>query len=211
MDSFRVPTVVPMRLTGFLEKGERLMTISPEMPNLTDGAIETTRILAEPHLTFVEIGFGYSLMVLIDKGFETDGASVPRHLLNDDNYGNYLQKLILRKYPNITTRWDLENMWDHIVGDPWDMPRLLAAIVHDALYGAKWKLRWLCDIIYRKILMQNSYNIVREEIEYSAIRLVGWRNWNAVSDLERDTTRRLVKIEFLRTKKIPERIKELRG
>ena len=187
------------------------MTISPTPPNLVWSEIEGKKMLVEPHLTFVKLGFGYSLKVLIGKGFVTDGASVPKNILQDKDYGSYLQHYIFRKYPNIGTRGDLESLWDWIVGTPWDMPRLLAAIVHDALYTCKWKFRWICDLIYRKILLQNSYDRIRAEVEYTCISLVGWRHWNAKTDLERDRAREIVNIEIIRTKKIPKIIKQIQG
>lgn len=186
------------------------MTISPEPPKLEDIPDEPGyKVLAEPHLTFVEIALGYSLMVHIDKGFVTDGASVPNNLLDDPECGPHIKRIIKAAYPNITTRYDFESLFHYLVGKPFDMPRLLAAIVHDALYGCKWKWRWICDKIYRWILLQNHYSYVRADIEYSAIRLAGWRNWNAVTDLERDRTRELVRIEFVRTKKIEKLINKM--
>jgi hypothetical protein len=191
--------------------GIRLMTISPEEPKLQDSQKEGWKILVEPHLTFVNVGFGYSLMVLIGEGFETDGASVPKKLLYDNLYGKCVQGYLHKKYPKIGTRWDMENLWESLIGKPWDMPRLLAAIVHDALYAFQWKCRWLCDMIYRRILLQNNYERVRADIEYMCISLVGWKHWKNVSDLKRDKTRKIVKIEFVRTKKIPQIVAKLKG
>lgn len=187
------------------------MTISPAQPNLCDSEHPGMKVLVEPHLTFVRVGFGYSLMVYIGKGFETDGASVPEGLLDDPDYGEEAKAYLFDMYPGITTRWDMEKLYSNIVGTPWDMPRLLAAIVHDALYSCKWKWRWFCDLIYRRILVANNYDFMRAEIEYSAIRAVGWRNWNAVTDLERDRARRIVQIEFVRNKKISKITKMLQG
>lgn len=65
-----------------------------------------------------------------------------------------------------------------IVGSPWAMPRLLAAIVHDALYGAHWAFRWLCDRIYLLIRLQNNPADKRLcYLEYVAIRLGGREAW----------------------------------
>lgn len=65
-----------------------------------------------------------------------------------------------------------------IVGSPWAMPRLLAAIVHDALYGAHWAFRWLCDRIYLLIRLQNHPADKRLcYLEYVAIRLGGRDAW----------------------------------
>ena len=65
-----------------------------------------------------------------------------------------------------------------IVGSPWAMPRLLAAIVHDALYGAHWAFRWLCDRIYLLIRLQNHPADKRLcYLEYVAIRLGGREAW----------------------------------
>ena len=67
-----------------------------------------------------------------------------------------------------------------LVGSPWDMPRLLAAIVHDALYGAHWAFRWLCDRIYLLIRLQNHPADKRLcYLEYVAIRLGGREAWRS--------------------------------
>ena len=187
------------------------MTISPEEPKLKDSQEEGWKILTEPHLTFVDLGFGYSLMVLIGEGFETDGASVPKKLLYDNLYGKYVQDYLHKKYPKIGTRWDMETLWEFLIGKPWDMPRLLAAIVHDALYAYQWKCRLFCDMIYRKILIQNEYDRIKADIEYMCISLVGWKHWKKVTDLKRDRTREIVKIELVRTKKIPKIVARLKG
>ena len=187
------------------------MTVSPEQPKLQDCQEEGKKVLTEPHLTFVYLGLGYSLMVYIGKGFVTDGASVPKNILSDKDYGPYFKTYLFRKYPKIGTRLDLENLWDKIVGKPWDMPRLLAAIVHDALYSYKWKLRWFCDWIYRKILIQNDYDRIRADVEYTCIGLEGWKHWNAKSDLDRDRAREIIKIEIIRTKKTSKIIRSLQG
>lgn len=179
------------------------MTISPQPPNLVpiEGK-EKFKRLAEDHLTYVKVGFGYSLKVLIKAGFETDGASIPDNLLEDKEYGEKIKSYIACKYPRINTRWDFENLVKYLVGTPWDLPRLLAAIVHDALYGRKWKFRWLCDRVYKWILEENNYDPIRIDIEYTGIRLLGWRNWKEVSDWEIVTVKRLTEVEFVRTKMI---------
>lgn len=187
------------------------MTLSPEKPKLKDSQEEGFKVLVEPHLTFVDLGFGYSLEVLIREGFETDGASVPKNILYDKDYGKYFQNYLIRKYPKIGTRWDMEKLWEKIIGSPWDMPRLLAAIVHDALYGIKWKFRWICDIIYRKILVLNKYDRIKSDIEYSCISLVGWRHWNKKTKEEIEKNKILVKVDFVRTKNIPDIIHQLKG
>lgn len=169
-----------------------------------------TMVLKENHLTFVKMYLGYSLKVLIRAGFTTDGASVPSDLTSGE-YKTELDKIVSHEYPDVGTRWDMENLIAFLVGTPWDMPRLLAAVVHDALYGMKWMWRWVCDQIYRKILSQNDYNAKRTAIEYECIRLAGWRNWNAVTKEETEKTRALVDVELVRTKRIPDIIRELRA
>ena len=64
-----------------------------------------------------------------------------------------------------------------LVGSPWAMPRLLAAIVHDALYGAHFAWRWLCDQIYLKIRLQTGGDRRLALLEYTAIRLGGRDAW----------------------------------
>ena len=178
------------------------MTISPQPPLLIpvegkDGIKE----FKEDHLTFIKVGFGYSLKVFIKAGYRTDGASIPTWLQDDE-----IRKFIKTKYPKIQTRSDLEDLIKFLVGTPWDMPRLLASVVHDVLYGRKWKFRWLCDKVYRWTLEQVCYDKVRTEIEYAGVRLVGWRNWDMVTDWEKTQTKRLSDVRFIRTRDIDSEI-----
>lgn len=186
------------------------MTIAPQQPILT--VIEgknNLRKLTEDHLTFIKVGFGYSLEVLIKAGYETDGATIPENLLNDERYGKKIEDHIRSKYPSIKTRYDFENLVKYLVGTPWDMPRLLAAIVHDVLYGRKWKIRWLCDKVYRLSLLENNYDVIRAEIEYGGIRLLGWKNWESVSDSERKHTKRLSEVKIIKTKNKEKEIRRI--
>lgn len=64
-----------------------------------------------------------------------------------------------------------------LVGSPWAMPRLLAAIVHDALYGAHFAWRWFCDRIYLAIRLQTGGDRRLALLEYAAIRLGGKSAW----------------------------------
>lgn len=84
-------------------------------------------------------------------------------------------------------------LWS-IAGSPWAMPRLLAAIVHDALYQMRWKCRWLCDRIYRALSLQAGVPRETVDIEYAAIRAAGWKNWYAVTEEDRETAARYVTI-----------------
>lgn len=183
------------------------MTISPQLPNLVDSQTNGIKRLVEPHLTFVKVGCGFSLSILIREGLETDGASVPNEDLEKSKVVKALCKIIAKQYPGK----DYKETLAYLIGRPFDMPRLLAVIVHDALYGMKWKCRWLCDRVYRAILSDNKYDKVRLGIEYSGIRLIGKKNWESVTDLERDRTRRLVDVKLVLTKnvlRISERIAE---
>ena len=68
-----------------------------------------------------------------------------------------------------------------LVGSPWAMPRLLAAIVHDALYGAHFAWRWFCDRIYLAIRLQTGGDRRLALLEYAAIRLGGRAAWSEKS------------------------------
>ena len=156
------------------------------------------RRLKEDYLTVVKFPFGWSLEVLVKKGYETDGATVSlsRAVLSDEQNSGDIQRIVSKHFPGEK----IEDVYNRIVGTPWDMPRLYAAVVHDALYSIKWMCRWLCDIVYRRILMQTDYDAVRREIEYSVIRLVGWKSWNAVKAQEREAAKPLVSVRWCRTK-----------
>ena len=174
------------------------MTIFPQDPNLVDSQTPGFKKLVEPHLTFVKMGCGFSLAVLIKVGLETDGATVPKEELEKSDVVKKICKIIAKHYPGK----DYKETLDYLIGTPFELPRLLAAIVHDALYGMKWKWRWLCDRVYRAILSETDYDRVRLGIEYSGIRLIGKKSWDAVTDLERDRTRRIVSVKFVLTRNI---------
>ena len=175
------------------------MTIFPQKPILVECKYKNGWMeLVEPHLTFLDIGFGYSLMVLLKKGYKTDGASVPKDELEDSEVAKQICKLIAKHYPDKNYKETLE----YLIGTPFEMPRLLAAIVHDGLYDIKWKFRWICDRIYRAILSDCNYDEVRKEIEYTGIRLLGWKNWNKVTKKHRKKMKDFVSADIVRTKKI---------
>lgn len=182
------------------------MTVFPQPPKLepvaNTGGGEIRR-LTEDHATYIYLPFGRSLEIIVKAGYETDGASVPslESILSDLKMSKDFAKLLNKHF---SCEIDINTIFKWLVGNPWDMPRLLAAVVHDGLYGRKWKCRWLCDLVYRLILMQTSYDAFRREIEYDAIRLFGWRNWNAVTKEERLKTKSLVSIRIVKTKQIPE-------
>jgi len=137
-------------------------------------------------------------MVYVRPGYRTDGASVPREDLEDSKIAKEICKIIAKHYPGKNYKETL----DYLIGTPFETPRLLAAIVHDALYDIHWKFRWACDNVYRKILSVLKYDPVRREVEYSGIRLLGWKNWNSVSDLRRDRSRKIVSAKIVRNSKI---------
>lgn len=180
------------------------MTIFPQAPNLTEGQ-RGLMVLQEPHLTIVKLGLGFSLIVLIDKGFETDGATVPEDELKKSEAVEWICKKIAKHYPGKDYRETL----DFLIGTPFERPRILAALVHDALYGRKWKTRWLCDFVYRRILSVIKYDEVRLGIEYSGIRLVGKKNWDAVTDWERVQTSRMTVVRIVRTRNVPSEVSKL--
>ena len=186
------------------------MTVSPQPPNLADSQTDGFKKLVEPHLTFVKMGCGFSLSVLIRDGLETDGATIPKEELEKSAFIKKACKLIAKHYPGK----DYKETLSYLIGTPFEMPRLLAAIVHDALYGMKWKWRWLCDRVYRSILSESDYDKVRLGIEYYGIRLLGRKSWEAVTDLERDRTRRIVDVKVVLTRnisKITQRIEKELG
>lgn len=166
------------------------MTVFPNPPNICDCEEPDYKVLVEPHLTLVNVGYGIYLKILIDKGFKFDGATIPQEALEDSKLVAKLCKLIAKHYPDKNP----EEVLEYLIGTPFDFPRILAVVVHDALYGSKWKWRWLCDRVYCAIEKAIGYDPIRRQLEYSGIRLVGWKNWDAVTDLERDRTRRLVKV-----------------
>jgi hypothetical protein len=187
------------------------MTIFPEEPKLEkaeekDG-VEIRR-LVEDHYTFVPMWLGYSLEIAVKTGYKTDGASVRQMKAEWEDKAAYKQlEIALRDRCPLE---DIESIIKGLIGQPWDMPRLLAAVPHDGLYGLKWSCRWLCDQVYRHILLATDYEWFRREIEYDLIRLVGWRNWNAVTKKEKKETKSFVSVRWVRTKKVPSIIAKLR-
>lgn len=164
------------------------MTFFPQRPNLLIDNETGIATLQESHLTIVKMWLGYSLMVYIKPGFKTDGASVPKEDLENNALTKEICKIIAKHYPGK----DYKETLDYLIGIPFEMPRLLAAIVHDALYGIKWKIRWICDRVYKKILSNIHYDDVRKDIEYTGIRLLGWKNWRKVSKKKQKEAKKFV-------------------
>lgn len=85
-----------------------------------------------------------------------------------------------------------------LVGGPWAMPRLLAAIVHDALYAAHWICRWVCDVVYLLVRCQNGRGTeTAAKVEYAAIRVGGRSAWKEKTPASIEAARKLVKIRFI--------------
>lgn len=85
-----------------------------------------------------------------------------------------------------------------ICGSPWMMPRLLAAIVHDALYAAHWFCRLACDVIYYLIRAQyGEGTAVVAKVEYTAIRLGGRSAWKEKTPERIEAARKLLKIRLV--------------
>lgn len=166
------------------------------------------RCLTEDHVTPVKFIFGWSLLVVVKAGYVTDGAtvSIANGLKIDDETSCRLKKLIAKYFPGER----IIDVYNRIVGTPWDVPRLLAAVVHDALYSIKWCCRFMCDRVYKNILKATNYSSVRREIEYEAIRLVGWRNWNSISKDEQEWAKPLVSVKWVKTKRVQQEIEKLK-
>lgn len=163
------------------------------------------RCLTEDHVTVLDYWFGWSLVIVVKAGYETDGATVSLALGNDKTV-EQVKSLIKKHFPNE----DENSIYTKIVGTPWDLPRLLAAVPHDALYSRKWRCRFFCDNVYRKVLKYTDYDVLRREIEYDFIRLLGWRSWNAVSKEEKATAKKLVSAKWVRTRKVPKILEQIR-
>ena len=163
------------------------------------------RRLTEDHVTVLNYCLGWSLVILVKAGYETDGATVSLAVVSDNIIGQI--KSIIRKYYPCE---DENSVYNRIVGTPWDLPRLLAAVPHDALYSRKWRCRFLCDRVYKKVLKSTKYDALRREIEYDVIRLLGWRSWNAVSKEEKAMAEQLVTAKWVRTKSVPLHLANLR-
>ncbi len=185
------------------------MTIAPQEPVLRQIAVDL-KVLEEEHVTFVPMWLGYSLMISLKPGIVTDGASIPEWIAADEEQRRKVEKLVLKRFHNVETRSDFNSLVNRLIGTPWDMPRLLAAVVHDSLYGMKWMFRWLCDRVYRNILIDNSYELARAEVEYLAIRMFGWKNWKNISQTEQENTKRLASVAWVRTKNVKGMIEKLK-
>lgn len=171
------------------------MTFSPSPPKYTVDEPTGIATLLDSHITFVRFPLGFSLMVHLKPGFRFDGASVPKEDLEDSKIVKRICKFIAKHYPDK----DYKEMLEYLIGTPFEMPRLLAAIVHDALYGMKWKFRWICDKVYRRILSAIGYDKVRLDIEYSGIRILGWKNWDSVNKEEIENTKQVTEVKVIRT------------
>lgn len=85
-----------------------------------------------------------------------------------------------------------------VAGGPWMMPRLLAAIVHDALYAAHWLCRWACDVVYWLVRRQFGEDTkIPATVEYTAIRLGGKSAWKEKTPEGIEAARKLLKIRLV--------------
>lgn len=126
----------------------------------------------------------------------TDGR---RQLLEDHYtevslFGGLLQVAVTIRAGFRTDGASIPEVLQVVAGSPWALPRLLAAIVHDALYHIHWQWRWLCDQVYRAIERKVGYSRKWTDLEYAAIRAAGWRNWNAVTLAEREAASKFVEV-----------------
>ena len=130
----------------------------------------------------------------------TDGSSPTRTLAEDHVtevalcFGLYRVKVTL-KAGFSTDGASVPESLRPAAGGPWEMPRLLAAVVHDGLYQRHWKWRWLCDRVYLAVLRKAGYSPELADFEYAAVRAAGGKNWNAVTKEERRIARRDVVVE----------------
>ena len=65
-----------------------------------------------------------------------------------------------------------------LCGDPFEEPRIIAAIVHDWLYECRAFDRRSCDRIYRELLIELGIPCWQAETEYVFVRLFGWIHWH---------------------------------
>lgn len=184
----------------------RFMTFFPKHPKMEkappkDG--REMRRLTEDYVVFAPFCLGWSLEIVVRKGFAFDGASIPDDLFF--KYKDKIQKVVEKLYPGE----DVETVYRRLVGTPWDFPRLHAALPHDGLYGAHLKCRWVADRAYKNILKSAGYDPKRREIEYDCIRLFGAEHWDAVESEEKKATRKMVSAHWIRTKNVPSRIAQL--
>ena len=184
------------------------MTVFPETPRMEAAGTQDgreMRRLTEDHVTVLNYCLGWSLVLVVKAGYETDGATVSLAVGSDKSVSQIKSRI--RKYFPCE---DENSIYNRIVGTPWDLPRLLAAVPHDALYSRKWKCRFLCDRVYKRILKSTEYEVIRREIEYDVIRLLGWRSWNAVSKEEKAMAKQLVTAKWVRTKSVPLHLANIR-
>ena len=66
-----------------------------------------------------------------------------------------------------------------LCGHPLEVPRLYAAMVHDYLYDGydMTATRKVADALYRDMLIALGVGRVRAWVEWTALRLLGWRHW----------------------------------
>lgn len=145
------------------------------------------------------------MVILIRKGFTTDGASVPEEALRDSKIAKEISKIIAKFYPDKNAKQVL----DYLIGTPFEMPRLLAAVPHDGLYGVHRYCRIVCDWIYKRILEDLKYDPISICVEHSGIRLFGWMNWAAIRKSERRQNRKLVFTAIVRDRKVPCLVRKL--
>lgn len=153
------------------------MTLYPDEPKFTEvpedhplvkeGVFKASecRMLAEDYEAVVPMPLRIHLRIVVRKGYITNGASVPAYLP------------------------------ERIFGDRWAMPRIIAALLHDALYSVKWKFRWLTDRVYLWCLKDLGYPCAAAHFEYDCIRIAGWKSWKGIPKSEKKWAKPLVSTE----------------
>lgn len=64
-----------------------------------------------------------------------------------------------------------------VAGHPFQMPLLVAATAHDAMYSAELFSRGECDRIFRELMRRAGINRVKRNAVYYAVRCGGWAVW----------------------------------
>lgn len=84
-----------------------------------------------------------------------------------------------------------------VAGHPFEMPLLVAATCHDALYSAELFARGECDRVFRELMRRTGIGRIKRNVVWMAVRAAGWAVWNRHTAVSVAESRGLAGIEVV--------------
>lgn len=84
-----------------------------------------------------------------------------------------------------------------LIGHPFEMPLLIGATAHDALYSGELLPRADCDRIFRELMRRAGIGRIKRNAVWLAVRAAGWAVWRRHTADSVAEARRLVTLEVI--------------